>query len=101
MHGGARFHDPVLVDDDVVDALERLTPLAPLHQTPALQALASARAALPNVPMHEYQHSVFDRNLAFVNTTMRCERGAFTLPQGPGLGIEPTDALWKHVRKPR
>ena len=50
MHGGARFHDPVLVDDDVVDALERLTPLAPLHQTPALRALASARAALPDVP---------------------------------------------------
>jgi L-alanine-DL-glutamate epimerase-like enolase superfamily enzyme len=57
-----------------------------------------ASAALPNVPMHEYQHSVFDRNLAFVKTTMRCERGAFTLPAGPGLGIEPTEALWQHVR---
>ena len=58
-----------------------------------------ASAALPNVPMHEYQHSVFDRNLAFVNTTMRCERGAFTLPEGPGLGIEPAEALWKFVRR--
>ncbi len=57
-----------------------------------------ASAALPNVPMHEYQHSVFDRNLAFVRSTMRCERGAFTLPQGPGLGIEPDEALWKFVR---
>ena len=59
-----------------------------------------ASAALPNVPMHEYQHSVFDRNLAFVHTTMRCERGAFTLPEGPGLGIEPSEALWKFIRKP-
>jgi galactonate dehydratase len=58
-----------------------------------------ASAALPNVPMHEYQHSVFDRNLAFVNTTMRCERGVFTLPDGPGLGIEPAEALWKFVRR--
>jgi len=58
-----------------------------------------ASAALPNVPMHEYQHSVFDRNLAFVNTTMRCERGVFTLPEGPGLGIEPAEALWKFVRR--
>ena len=57
-----------------------------------------AAAALPNVPMHEYQHSVFDRNLAYVKTTMRCERGAFTLPEGPGLGIEPADDLWKFVR---
>ena len=58
-----------------------------------------ASAALSNVPMHEYQHSVFDRNLAFVKTTMRCERGFFSLPEGPGLGIEPADALWQHVRR--
>ena len=57
-----------------------------------------AAAALPNVPMHEYQHSVFDRNLEYVSTTMRCERGAFTLPEGPGLGIEPSDRLWDFVR---
>ncbi|MEO7243249.1 MAG: mandelate racemase/muconate lactonizing enzyme family protein, partial [Variovorax sp.] len=50
-----------------------------------------AAAALPNCPMHEYQHSVFDRNLAYVKTSMRCADGAFTLPEGPGLGIEPHD----------
>jgi L-alanine-DL-glutamate epimerase-like enolase superfamily enzyme len=59
-----------------------------------------ASAALLNVPMHEYQHSVFDRNLAFVSTTMRCERGAFALPEGPGLGIEPRESLWQYVRRP-
>ena len=44
------------VDDEVVTALERLTPLAPLHQAPALQALAVARARMPAVP----QVAVFD-----------------------------------------
>ncbi len=58
-----------------------------------------AAAALPNVPMHEYQHSVFDRNLGYVRTTMRCARGAFALPEGPGLGIEPDDRLWEHAKK--
>ena len=53
-----------------------------------------ASAALPNVPMHEYQHSVFDRCLTYVRTTMRCERGAFSLPEGHGLGIEPAESLW-------
>ena len=48
-----------------------------------------AAAALPNCPMHEYQHSVFDRNLQHLHTRMRCEAGAFTLPDGPGLGVEP------------
>lgn len=58
-----------------------------------------ATAALPNAPMHEYQHSVFDHNLQYVETTMRCADGAFHLPEGPGLGIEPNDKLWQHIRK--
>lgn len=56
-----------------------------------------AAAALPNCPMHEYQHSVFDRNLQYVQTSMRCAAGAFTLPDGPGLGIEPADSLWQFL----
>ena len=58
-----------------------------------------AAAALPNVPMHEYQHSVFDRNLRYVKTQMCCVNGAFQLPQGPGIGVEPSDEVWQHVRK--
>ena len=58
-----------------------------------------AAAALPNVPMHEYQHSVFDRNLRYVKTEMRCANGVFHLPEGPGLGIEPTEEIWNHVRQ--
>ncbi len=57
-----------------------------------------ATAALQNSPMHEYQHSIFERNLQFVTTTMRCEAGAFQLPQGPGLGIEPADSVWQFLR---
>lgn len=58
-----------------------------------------AAAALPNCPMHEYQHSVFDRNLRYVQTNMRCEGGLFTLPDGPGLGTEPHPYVWQFVRK--
>ena len=50
VHGGDVFRDPVRIDDAVVATLERLIPLAPLHQAPALQALAAARAAAPDVP---------------------------------------------------
>ena len=56
-----------------------------------------AAAALPNVPFHEYQHSIFDKNLRFVETAMTCEAGYFRMPQGPGLGIEPRPELWQHV----
>jgi galactonate dehydratase len=57
-----------------------------------------AAAALPNVPMHEYQHSVLERNLGYMQTSMRCASGAFRLPGGPGLGIEPGPELWQFLR---
>jgi acetate kinase len=50
VHGGARFVDPVVIDDGVVGALEKLTALAPLHQPPALAALAALRRAAPDLP---------------------------------------------------
>jgi acetate kinase len=50
VHGGARFRDPVVVDDEVIAAIEELTSLAPLHNRPALAALSDARRALPGVP---------------------------------------------------
>ena len=58
-----------------------------------------AAATLPNVPYHEYQHSIFDKNLAYVTTTMRCDAGFYHLPSGPGLGVEPKPELWDHVVK--
>jgi L-alanine-DL-glutamate epimerase-like enolase superfamily enzyme len=56
-------------------------------------------ATLTDVPFHEHQHSVFDANLRFVDTRMRCVDGRFELPRGPGLGVEPKADLWKHIVK--
>jgi galactonate dehydratase len=50
------------------------------------------------VPMHEYQHSVLDRNLTYLKTTMTCTSGFFEMPQGHGLGIEPDPSLWQFLR---
>jgi L-alanine-DL-glutamate epimerase-like enolase superfamily enzyme len=54
-------------------------------------------ACSPDVPFHEHQHSIFDANLRFVETRMRCANGLFVLPEGPGLGVEPKTELWQHV----
>jgi acetate kinase len=48
VHGGDRA-EPVRVDDAVAGELRALVDLAPLHQPPALDALARARAAWPDV----------------------------------------------------
>ncbi len=61
-----------------------------------MAASLHAAATLPNCPYHEYQPSVFDRNLAHVDTAMRCNAGFYELPAGRGLGIEPRDSLWRY-----
>jgi len=49
VHGGPTFSMPVVLDDAVVAELERLAPLAPLHQHHNLVGIAAARAAFPDV----------------------------------------------------
>ena len=50
VHGGERFTEPTLLDDEVLGALDDLATLAPLHNPVAVEAIRSARAALPDVP---------------------------------------------------
>ncbi len=62
-----------------------------------MAASLHAAAALQNVPYHEYQHSIFDKNLAFTDGDMACAGGFYEIPTGPGLGVEPNDAVFRHV----
>jgi galactonate dehydratase len=66
-----------------------------------MAASLHATATLARAPLHEYQHSVFDRNLRFVRPTgaqsMSCAAGRYALPDGPGLGVEPAPELFAHV----
>lgn len=60
-------------------------------------ASLQATAALQRVPYHEYQHSIFDRNLAYTAGDMACAAGNYTVPTGVGLGVEPTDDLFEFI----
>ena len=52
VHGGDRFADPALIDDEVIAALEALCELAPLHNPGALSGIRAARKILgATVPM--------------------------------------------------
>jgi len=62
VHGGDRFVEPTLIDDKVMEAIEALGELAPLHNGPALSAIRAARVALgPNVPMVATFDTAFHR----------------------------------------
>ena len=56
VHGGDRFADPALVDDDVVATIRALVPLAPLHNPANLEGIEVARRVFPDVA----QVAVFD-----------------------------------------
>ena len=56
VHGGERFRDSVLVDDDVIAAIRSFAPLAPLQNPADLAGIEAIRAARPGLP----QVAVFD-----------------------------------------
>ncbi len=74
VHGGARLRDPVVVDDALERELAAVTELAPLHNGPAVEAIAEARRALPDVP----HVAVFDT--AF-HATLPPEAATYALPR--------------------
>ncbi|MFF3750980.1 acetate kinase [Streptomyces sp. NPDC002018] len=56
VHGGLEFSAPAVVDDRVLAEIERLVPVAPLHNPANLSGIRTARALRPDLP----QVAVFD-----------------------------------------
>ena len=50
VHGGDRFSKAVLIDDNVIKAIEDFIELAPLHNPPSLLTINESRKALADVP---------------------------------------------------
>lgn len=56
VHGGSVFTETTIINDEVVAEIEKLIPLAPLHNPPGIAGIKACRSILPNVP----QVAVFD-----------------------------------------
>jgi acetate kinase len=80
VHGGPRFTEPAVVDDEVVAAIEKMTSLAPLHNAPGLAGIRAARAVL-DVPM-----------VAVFDTAFHA-----TLPEHARVYAIPRDLAEKHA----
>ena len=74
VHGGARFRDPVVLDPDVIAEIEAMSEVAPLHNRPALDAIAQARKLFGAEP----QVAVFDT--AF-HVTLPPEAFTYAIPK--------------------
>ena len=56
VHGGEYFDSATLINEDVIQKIEKLIPLAPLHNPSNLEGIIVARKKAPNIP----QIAVFD-----------------------------------------
>ncbi|RHW40747.1 acetate kinase [Neobacillus notoginsengisoli] len=50
VHGGEAFNDSVLIDDEVIQKIDELSELAPLHNPANLTGILAFRQVLPNIP---------------------------------------------------
>lgn len=73
VHAGEKFSKSVLIDDDVISAIEECVPLAPLHNPPNIFGIEACKQLMPGVP----QVAVFDT--AF-HQTMPPESYIYALP---------------------
>ena len=56
VHGGEYFKEPTLIDQEVLDRIRKMIPLAPLHNPANLMGIEVALQAAPDIP----QVAVFD-----------------------------------------
>ncbi|AHF07617.1 acetate/propionate family kinase [Desulfitobacterium metallireducens] len=73
VHGGEKFAQSVLIDDEVIKAIEECVELAPLHNPPNIAGIEACKDLMPGVP----QVAVFDT--AF-HQTMPPEAFIYGLP---------------------
>ena len=51
VHGGEKFHDSVIIDDEVMKAIKDCIELAPLHNPPNIIGIEACQHIMPGTPM--------------------------------------------------
>jgi acetate kinase len=74
VHGGLKFTRPVLLDPEVLAALEQLVPLAPLHQPHNLAAIQAVTQHAPQLPQAACFDTSFHRTQPAVAQTFALPR---------------------------
>ena len=63
LHGGEKYSDSVLIDDEVIESIKALTKLGPLHHPGNLAGIEAMKEALPNVPMVAVYDTAFHQTM--------------------------------------
>ena len=73
VHGGEKFKESVIINDEVIETIEECITLAPLHNPAGLAGIDACKKLLPNVPMV----AVFDTSF---HQTMEPKAYIYNLP---------------------
>lgn len=63
VHGGTRFTRPLLIDNQVLDEIRALAPLAPAHQPHNIEGIIAFGAAFPHAPQIACFDTAFHRSI--------------------------------------
>ncbi len=74
VHGGGRYSEPVVIDEEVTVELRRLIPLAPLHQPHPLTAIETLSKLHPDLPQVACFDTAFHHAQPRVATTFALPR---------------------------
>lgn len=74
VHGGRRFSEPTLIDEQVESEIDRVSVLAPLHNPGGLAGVRSARAAFPDLPHVAVFDTAFFADLPAAAATYAIDR---------------------------
>ncbi|WP_346900329.1 acetate/propionate family kinase [uncultured Roseibium sp.] len=77
VHGGVDYAAPLVLDDEKLDALARLNPLAPLHQPHNLAGIHASRTAFPKALQVACFDTAFHRHHPWVNDTFALPRSLY------------------------
>lgn len=64
VHGGENFHESVIIDKDVMNAIKSCTQLAPLHNPPNIVGIEACQQTMPNTPMIAVFDTAFHQTMA-------------------------------------
>jgi len=78
VHGGPDLYEPTVVDDALIVKIGELSPLAPLHNPPALLGIEVARKALPDLPHVAVFDTAFFHDLPPAAATYAIDRDIAT-----------------------
>ena len=64
LHGGEKYSESVIINDDVIESIKELTPLGPLHHPGEIAGILALKEVLPNVPMVAVYDTAFHQTMS-------------------------------------